>query len=130
MDEVYEVLSDFWKTEVTKLRGRDPTQFELFLMSDLGKSHSKKVTRMCNKYGIVKQSTAGHTLQHNAFVERWFRTIGEMSRCQLSEFNMEEEFWEDAGRYGAWLYNRVPPARVTLGEPWLHLDNDSTQTAS
>ena len=49
-------------------------------------------------------------------VERWFRTNGEMS--QLSQFNMEEEFWEDARRHGTWLYNRVPPTRVIQGEPW------------
>jgi hypothetical protein len=42
-----------------------------------------------------------------------------MSRCQLSQFNMDEEFWEDARRHGAWLYHRVPPTRVTQGETWL-----------
>ena len=92
-DEVYKVLS--------KLRGRDPTVFEIFLMSDLGEAHSKKVISLCNKYGIVKQTTAGYTLQHIAMVERWFRTNGEMSRCQLSQFNMEEDFWgtlDDMGR--------------------------------
>jgi hypothetical protein len=50
-------------------------------------------------------------------VERCFRTNGEMSRCQLSQFNMEE-FWEDARRHGTWLFNRVPPTRVIQGEPW------------
>ena len=88
-------------------------------MSDLGEAHSKKVINLCNKYGIVKQATAGYTPQHNAMVERWFRTNGEMSRCQLSQFNVEEEFWEDARRHGTWLYNRVPPTRVTQGGPWL-----------
>ena len=60
-------------------------------MSDLEEAHSKKVISLCNKYGIVKQATAGYTPQHNAMVERWFRTNSEMS-----QFNMEEEFWEDA----------------------------------
>ena len=46
--------------------------FEIFLMSDLGETHSKKVIRLCNKYGIVKLATAGYTPQHNAIVERWF----------------------------------------------------------
>ena len=69
---------------------RDPTVFKIFLMSDLEEAHSKKVINLCNKYGIVKQATAGYTPQHNALVERWFRTNGEMSRCQLSQFNMED----------------------------------------
>jgi hypothetical protein len=41
------------------------------------------------KHGILKQSTAGYTPQHNAFVERWLRTIGELSRSQLLQFDME-----------------------------------------
>ena len=60
--------------------------FEIFLMSDLGEAHSKLVIRLCNKYGIVKHATAGYTPQHNAIMEIWFRTNGEMSRCQLSQY--------------------------------------------
>jgi hypothetical protein len=41
--------------------------FEIFLMSDLGEAHSKKVIRLCNNYGIVKQPTAGYTPQHNCY---------------------------------------------------------------
>ena len=62
--------------------------FEIFLMSDLGETHSKKVICLCNKYGIVKQATAGYTPERNAIEERWSRTNGEMSRGQLSQFNM------------------------------------------
>jgi hypothetical protein len=53
--------------------------FEIFLMNDLGEAPSKKMIRLCNKYGIVKQATSGYTPQHNAVVKRWFRTNGEMS---------------------------------------------------
>ena len=38
-DDIYKVLSAFCETEITKLRGRDPTVFEIFLMSDLGEAH-------------------------------------------------------------------------------------------
>jgi hypothetical protein len=54
------------------------------------------VIRLCDKYGIVKQATSGYTPQHNAVVERWFQTNGEMSICQLSQINVGEESWEDA----------------------------------
>jgi transposase InsO family protein len=91
-DEVYNVLSDFCETEIVMLRGGDHTVFKIFLMSDLEEAHSKRVINLCIKYGIVKQATAGYTPQHNAVVERWFRTNGEMSRCQLSQFNMEKSF--------------------------------------
>ena len=118
-DEVYSVLSDFCEDFIIPLRARDTSVYELFLTTDLGEGHSNKVINLCNKYGIVKQSTAGYTPDHNAFVERWFRTIGEMSRCQLAQFGMEEEYWEDARDHAAFLFNRVPPSHYVPGEPWL-----------
>ena len=71
------------------------------------------------KYGVVRQTTAGYTPQHNAFVERWFRTNAEMSRCQMLQFNSDEALWEDSRRMATFIYNRVPPAHKTPGEPWL-----------
>ena len=64
---------------------------------------------ICAAYGVLRQSTAGYTPEHNAFIERWFRTNAEMSRSQMQQFDMEETF----------IYNRVPPARRTPGKPWM-----------
>jgi transposase InsO family protein len=73
----------FLEEEIKALRGRDQRDYEVVLMSDLGEAHSKKIISACKKYGVTKTSTAGYTPQHNAFVERWFRTNSEMSRCQI-----------------------------------------------
>ena len=77
---MYSIISDFCETEIVKLRERDTKKLDLLLMSDLGEAHSKKVIKLCSKYGMVKQTTAGYTPQVNAFAERYFRTNGEMSR--------------------------------------------------
>jgi hypothetical protein len=52
------VLSDFCETKITKLRRRDPAVFEIFFISDLEEAHSKKIIRLCNQYGMVKQTKA------------------------------------------------------------------------
>ena len=69
------------------MRGREKEDFEITLFSDLCEADSRKVHRICNQYGVVKQSTAGYTPEHNAFVERWFRTNAEMSRYQMLQFD-------------------------------------------
>jgi hypothetical protein len=74
---------------------------------------------MCAEYGVLRQTTAGYTPKHNAFIERWFCTNYEMSRCQMQQFNFEETFWEDSRRMATFIYNRVPPARRTPGKLWL-----------
>ena len=100
------------------MRGRTKGDFEITLFSDLGEAESKKVHQLCNKYGVVKQSTAGYTPEHNAFVERWFRTNAEMSRCQMLQYDSPEALWEDSRRMATFIYNRVPPTKQIPGEPW------------
>ena len=90
-DEAYDYIAMFLEEEIKALRGRDQRDYEVVLMSDLGEAHSKNNISACKKYGVHKTSTAGYTPQHNAFVERWFRTNSEMSRCQILQFDMELE---------------------------------------
>ena len=106
-----------FETYIVALRGRSNTNYEIFLITDLGEAHTTKIIQTCRRYGIVKQSTAGYTSDHNAFSERYFRTIGEMSRCQMLQFDSEEELWEDSRNHAVWLNNRLPPSKFTNGQP-------------
>ena len=56
-------------------------------------AHSKKVIRLCNKYGIVKQATSGNT--PHSIMLLWKDGFKRMVRCQLSQINVEEESWEN-----------------------------------
>ena len=100
------------------MRGRTKGDFEITLFSDFGEAESKKVHKLCNQYGVVKQSTAGYTSEHNAFVERWFRTNAEMSRCQMLQYDLPEALWEDSRKIATFIYNRVPLTMQIPGEPW------------
>jgi transposase InsO family protein len=64
----------------------------------MGEAHSEAVHDICAEYGVIRQTTAGYTPEHNAFIERWFCTNAKMSRCQMQQFDMEETFWEDSRR--------------------------------
>ena len=86
-DQCFECIQEWLEGEVQTMRGRTKGDFEITLFSDLGEAESKKVHQLCNKYGVVQQSTAGYTPEHNAFVERWFRTNAEMSRCQMLQYD-------------------------------------------
>ena len=46
---------------------------------------------------------------------------GRYQKCLLvkcSKFDLPEAFWEDSRRMATFIYNRVPPVRLTLGEDW------------
>ena len=46
----------------------------------MGEAHSEAVRDICAEYGVLRQTTAGYTPEHNAFIEGWFCTNAEMSR--------------------------------------------------
>ena len=85
----------------------------------MGEANSRKVIDICREYGVVKQRTGGYTPEHDAFAERWFCTNAEMSTCQMLQFDLPENMWEDSRRMATFIYNRVPPTRQTPGEVWL-----------
>ena len=67
-DQCFECIHEWLEGEVATMRGRTKGDFEITLFSDLGEAESKKVHKLCNQYGVVKQATAGYTPEHNAFM--------------------------------------------------------------
>ena len=82
-DECLKCIKEWLDEEITPLRGRDPSGFEIVLFSNMDEVHSEKVRQACMKVGVRRETTAGYTPEYNAFVERWFRTNADMSRCQI-----------------------------------------------
>jgi hypothetical protein len=127
-DEAYEYIAIILDEKTEALRGRDQRDYEVVLMSDLRESHSKKLINACKKYGVHKTSTAEYTPQHNAFLERWFRTNSEMSRCQILQFDMKEEYWDSSRSHATFIYNRIPSASGSTEEVIKLHFNSSTLT--
>ena len=118
-DEVHDKISWFLENYITALRGRTGVTYEIILLTDLGEAHSNKIIKTCRKYGVPKQTTAGYTPDHNAFSERFFRTMGKMSRYQMLQFDCEEKLWQDSRNHAVWLLNRVPTSKYVANQPWL-----------
>ena len=89
---LYIYIREWLEQEIKPLRGRDLSKFEFVLFSDMGEAHSEVMRETCAEYGVLRQTTAGYTPEHNAFIERWFPTNAEMSRCQMQQFDMDETF--------------------------------------
>ena len=83
----------------------------------MGEAKSAKVEELCRQYGVRRETTTGYSPAHNAFVERWFRTNAEMSRCQMLQYDTDETYWEDSRRMATFIYNRVPPTKKIPEEP-------------
>ena len=69
-DEVHDKISWFPENYITALRGRTGVTYEIILFSDLGQAHSNKIINTCRKFGVLKQTTAGYTPDHDAFTHK------------------------------------------------------------
>jgi hypothetical protein len=54
-DQAYDKIKGWLENEIGLLRGRDNSNYEIVLFSDMGEANSRKVIDICREYGVVKQ---------------------------------------------------------------------------
>ena len=91
-DQLFEKIQEWLEKEIKLLRGRDPSGFEVVLFSNMGEAKSNKVGELCSQHGVRRETTTGYSPAHNAFVERWFSTNAEMSRCQMLQYGTDGKY--------------------------------------
>ena len=55
-----------------------------------------RIDELCDDFGIRHQFLAKYTPQSNGLVERKNRTLIDMARSMLSEYNVSQSFWAEA----------------------------------
>ena len=67
------------------------------MRSDNGSEfRNTRVDELCDEFGIKHQFLAKYTPQSNGLVERENRTLIDMARFMLSEYNVSQSFWAEA----------------------------------
>jgi transposase InsO family protein len=91
--------SDVFTTFKTFIK-RIHNEFEITIKkvrSDNGSEFKNtKINELCDEFGIRHQFSAKYTPQSNDLVERKNRTLIDMTRSMLSEYNMSYLFWAKA----------------------------------
>ena len=62
-------------------------------------------------YNIIQQHTTYNTPVYNAIIERFWRTLVEMTTAVLLDSGLPDTYWEDAMLCALYIYNRIPPVR-------------------
>jgi hypothetical protein len=88
-DQVFQKIQEWLEEEIALLRGKDSSTFKVVLSSNTGEAKAAKVEKACRKYGVRRETTTGYSPAHNAFIERWFCTNAEMSRCQMLQYDLD-----------------------------------------
>jgi transposase InsO family protein len=96
-----------FETTIKKMRSDNGSEFK-----------NTRVDDLCNEFGIRHQFLAKYT-QSNGLVERKNRTLIDMVRSMLSEYNISHSFWAEAINTACYYSNQLychPMMEKTLYE--------------
>jgi transposase InsO family protein len=101
--DVYDLFKSFVKrvqnkfeTTIKKIRSDNGSEFKNTRIEDL-----------CDDLGIGHQFSPTYTPQSNGVVERKNRTLIDMARSMLSEYNVSHLFWSEAINTACYYSNRL-----------------------
>ena len=76
--------------------------------SDIGSEFKNtRIDELCDDFGIRHQFLTKYTPQSNSLVERKNRTLIDMARSMLSEYNVSQSFWAEAINTACYCSNRL-----------------------
>jgi transposase InsO family protein len=86
---------DTFKTFIKRVQNEFQTTIKK-VRSDNSKFKNTRVDELCDEYDIRHQFSAKYTPQSNRLVKRKNRTLIDMARLILSEYNVSHSFWAEA----------------------------------
>src|SRR5579859_1915641 len=101
---------------------RVENEFELKVKkvrSDNGSEfRNTRVDELCDEKGVKHEFSSKYTPQQNGLVERKNRTLIDMARSMLSEYNVSDSFWAEAINTACHASNRLYCHRFLLKTPY------------
>jgi hypothetical protein len=85
-----------FETTIKRVRSDNGSEFK-----------NTRIDELCDDFGIRHQFLAKYTPQSNDLVERKNKTLIDMARSMLSEYNMSKSFWPEAINIACYNINRL-----------------------
>ena len=85
-----------FETTIKRVRSDNGSEFK-----------NTRIDELCDDFGIRHQFSAKYTPQSNDLVERKNRTLIDMARSMLSEYNVSQSFWAKAINTTCYYSNRL-----------------------
>ena len=107
--DVYEIFTTKFYPNIMRpiYRNYEYTGY-MTVISDNGEFTSNNMKEFCANNGIRQHFTCLYTPEHNAPIERLFRTLDMMCNAMMIEKNLNQELWQYVHEASTYLYNRIP----------------------
>ena len=103
-------IRDRINTYIKPLRAAYPDMGMIFVHTDNGEFNSKEIHDYLLVHGVYSMLTCPYTPQHNAVIERIWRTITEAAIALLLTAELPETYWQEARKCAGHVYNRMVSA--------------------
>ena len=109
-DESFDMFKRY-KTEVEKQKDRKIK----ILQNDRGSEYfPNDFSTFCEEYGIIHQSSAPYTPQHNGLTERKNWTLVNMVNVMILSIELSFNLWGEALLTACYVHNRVPSKKIKV----------------
>jgi transposase InsO family protein len=112
--ETFDILKTFIKrclnefdTTIKKVRSDNGSELK-----------NTRVDEICDEFGIKHQFSPKYTPQSNGLVERKNRTLIDMARSMISEYNVSDSFWAETINMSCYCSNRLYCHRMLEKTPY------------
>ena len=106
-DDVKDVAKQWINTYIRPLRAAYPNLGMIFVHTDDGEFNSKDIYEFLLRHGVYSMLTCPYTPEHNAVIERIWRTIIEAAFAMMLTAELPEMFWQEARKCAGHEYNRM-----------------------
>jgi hypothetical protein len=98
---------DLFKTFIKRSQNKFDTTIKKVRSDNGSEFKNTKIDELCDDFGIGHQFSPKYTPQSNGIVERKNRTLIDMARSMLSEYNVSHSFWAKAINTACYYINRL-----------------------
>jgi transposase InsO family protein len=96
-----------FKTFIKRIHNKFETTIKKVRSDNGSEFKNTRVDDLCDKFGIRHQFSTKYTPQSNGLVERKNRTLINMARSMLSEYNVSHSFWAKSINTACYYSNRL-----------------------
>jgi transposase InsO family protein len=96
-----------FKSFVKRCCNKFETTIKKVISDNVSEFKNTRVDDLCDEYGIKHQFSAKYTPQSNRLVERKNRTLIDMVRSMLSEYDMSHSFWAETINTACYYINQL-----------------------
>jgi hypothetical protein len=101
--DVYDVFKSF----VKKVQNEFETTMKMIRSDNGSEFKNTRIEDLCDDLGIRHQFSSTYTPQSNGVVERKNRTLIDIARSMLSEYNVSHSFWSEAINTACYCSNHL-----------------------